>query len=67
MGLKSAKLEFCNNMVSLLEGLDTETAQEFIKWLASISLDRDAHYFEFWQEKAEIIYCTEKPYQEVGN
>lgn len=62
MSLKNAKLEFCSNMASLLEGLDTETAQKFIKWLDKLHLEP---YFEYWQEQGEIIYCIEKPYQEV--
>ena len=58
--LKNAKLTFCNDMASLLEGLDTETAEAFIQWLMSIRLDDGyAHHFEFWQEVAEPIECME--------
>ncbi len=59
MDLKNAKLTFCNDMASLLEGLDTETAEAFIQWLRRVPLDERAQYFEYWQEIAEPIACME--------
>lgn len=59
MNLKKAKLTFCGDMVSLLEGLDTETAEAFIQWLQRLPLDKGAQHFEFWQEVAEPIECME--------
>lgn len=57
--LKNAKLAFCGDMVSLLEGLGTETAEALIQWLRNILKDKDAHYFEFWLEEAEPIECMD--------
>lgn len=59
INLKKAKLTFCGDMVSLLEGLDTETAEAFIQWLRRLPLDEGAQYFEYWQEVAEPIECME--------
>jgi len=59
MNLKEAKLTFCSDMTSLLEGLDTDTAVAFIQWLKRLPLDKGAQYFEFWQEIAEPIECME--------
>lgn len=59
MSLKNAKLTFCNDIASLLEGLDTETAEAFIQWLRRVPLDERAQYFEYWQEVAEPIECME--------
>jgi len=59
--LENAKLTFCGNMTSLLEGLrlDTETDDAFIPWLRSMLKDKNARYFEFWQEVAEAIECMD--------
>jgi len=57
--LKNAKLVFCNDMASLLEGLDSETAEALIPWLRNVLKDRDTRYFEFWIEEAEVIGCME--------
>lgn len=61
--LKNAKLTFCGEMASLLEGLgDTEA---FMQWIAKMAVLKGAHCFEFWSEleeqyEAEAIECMEQ-------
>lgn len=56
--LKDAKLEICNSLTILVERLDTKTAKKLMQWLHDSTVGR-GYYFEFWQEEAELIYCTE--------
>lgn len=51
--LKIAKLTFCGDMVSYLEGLDTESAEAFLQWIAKMAVLKGARCFEFWSELEE--------------
>ena len=52
--LKDAKLELCNNMATLLEGLDIETSEALINWLVQLRV-RGAHHCKFWLDEAKFI------------
>ena len=53
--LKYAKLDVCNELATILESLDAESAVKLRNWLKKVVRYEGIEHYEYWLEEAKHI------------